>query len=125
VAGEIWCLGEGIETVLSLKMALPAMPMAAALSAGNLSRILFPPTLRRLYIAVDNDPAGEQAAETLATRATVEGIEAVPLRPRLGDFNYDLQHFGLASVRQHVRAQLREHDAARFLDVEPCTEAEA
>jgi phage/plasmid primase-like uncharacterized protein len=125
LVNEIWCIGEGIETVLSLKMALPTMPMAAALSAGNLSRILFPPTLHRLYIAVDNDPAGEQAAETLATRATVEGIEAVPLRPRLGDFNDDLQHYGLDAVRQHVQAQLRECDAERFVDVDACAETGA
>jgi hypothetical protein len=32
VAGEVMAAGEGIETMLSLRMALPTMPMAAALS---------------------------------------------------------------------------------------------
>jgi hypothetical protein len=98
-------------------MALSTMPMAAALSADNLSRTLFPPTLRRLYIAVDNDPAGEQAMKRLVSRAIAESIEAVQLRPRLGDFNDDLRQFGRDSVRQHVRAQLQGGDDERFLNV--------
>jgi hypothetical protein len=55
--------GEGIETMLSLRMALPDMPMAAALSAAHLAAILFPDTLRRLYIARDDDPAGDGARD--------------------------------------------------------------
>src|SRR6185437_5301512 len=50
--------GEGIETMLSLRMVVPTMPMLAALSAAHLAAILFPPTLRRLYVARDDDPAG-------------------------------------------------------------------
>ena len=47
--------GEGIETMLALRMILPAMPMVAALSANHLAAILFPPSLRRLYVARDRD----------------------------------------------------------------------
>ena len=57
--------GEGIETMLSLRCVLPDMPMAAALSAAHLAAILFPATLRRLYIARDDDPAGDGAVDSL------------------------------------------------------------
>jgi len=56
--------GEGIERVLSARQAIPHMAMAAALSAAHLAAILFPETLRRLYILRDNDPAGETAYAT-------------------------------------------------------------
>ena len=35
---DVLAAGEGIETMLSLRCVLPAMPMAAALSAGHLGR---------------------------------------------------------------------------------------
>lgn len=65
--------GEGIETMLSLRCVLPTMPMVAALSAAHLSAILFPDTLRRLYIARDDDPAGDSAMATLIERAAAAG----------------------------------------------------
>ena len=61
--------GEGIETMLSLRCVLPTMPMVAALSASHLAALLFPPTLRRLYIARDHDPAGDGAMASLVDRA--------------------------------------------------------
>ncbi len=45
---EVMAAGEGIETILSLRCTLPAIAMAAALSANHLAAILFPDTLRRL-----------------------------------------------------------------------------
>ena len=77
VPGDVMAAGEGIETVLSLRCVLPGMAMAAALSAAHLSAILFPETLRRLYIARDNDPAGDSAMATLIERANAAGIEAI------------------------------------------------
>ena len=50
---DVMAAGEGIETILSLRAALPKMPMASALSAGHLSAIQFSPHLRRLYIVRD------------------------------------------------------------------------
>ena len=115
VAGEVMAAGEGIETMLSLRMALPTMPMAAALSAAHLSAILFPDTLRRLYIARDNDPAGDGAMTTLIERANAAGIEAVVVSPRLGDFNEDLRLAGLDSLRAAARVQIAPQDVARFM----------
>ena len=51
VATDVMAAGEGLETMLSLRGALPRLPMLAALSANHLAAILFPATLRRLYIA--------------------------------------------------------------------------
>ena len=114
---EIMAVGEGIETMLSLKSTLPQMPMAAALSAAHLAAILFPPSLRRLYIACDKDPAGDGARDQLMRRVNAAGIEGVALTPMLGDFNDDLVAFGIAALRAHVRVQLTPEDVARFMSL--------
>jgi hypothetical protein len=115
VVSEILASGEGIETMLSLRTAMPAMPMIAALSAAHLSAVLLPSGLRRLYIASDRDPAGDGAVATLAARAEAEGIEAIPLIPCLGDFNEDLRKLGLRMLAEGLRTQLASEDVARFL----------
>ena len=89
--------------------------MAAALSAAHLSAILFPETLRRLYIARDNDPAGDSAMATLIERANAAGIEAIVVSPRLGDFNEDLRLVGLESLRAAARVQIAPQVVARFM----------
>jgi hypothetical protein len=114
-ADDVLVVGEGIETMLSLRSALPAMPMAAALSANHLAALLLPPTLRRFYIARDADAAGDMALEALTERAEEAGIEALVLSPRMGDFNEDLRAFGLGTLRAALRVQLAPQDAARFM----------
>ena len=114
-AGSVMVAGEGIETMLSLRMGLPAMPAIAALSGAHLTAILFPPQLRRLYVACDDDPTGASAHKTLAERADKAGIETVPLDPMLDDFNSDLRVLGMDRLRAHLLSQLRAEDAARFL----------
>ena len=113
-AQDVMAAGEGIETVLSLQCVLPAMPITAALTAAHLAAILFPPTLRRLYIARDNDAAGDGAVARLIDRANAAGIEAIILSPRLGDFNDDLRTLGTDALRTASRAQLAPEDVARF-----------
>lgn len=117
VAGEVMAAGEGIETMLSLRCVLPAMPMVAALSAAHLSAILFPDTLRRLYIARDDDPAGDGAMATLIERAQEAGIEVIVISPRLGDFNEDLRLLGIDALRAASRVQIAAQDVARFMDL--------
>ncbi len=80
--------------------------MAAALSAAHLAAMLFPDTLRRLYIARDNDPAGDGAVATLIERAEAVGIEAIVLSPRLGDFNEDLRLLGIDALAAAIRVQI-------------------
>ena len=57
-ASDVLTAAEGIETALALKMVMPAMPVAAALSSAHLAALVMPSSLRRLYVAVDNDAAG-------------------------------------------------------------------
>jgi hypothetical protein len=114
---EVMAAGEGVETMLSLKCVLPDMTVAAALSAAHLAAFLFPPTLRRLYIARDNDPAGDKARDRLLQRADEAEIDAIVLSPRLGDFNDDLTIFGLAALRADIRLQLALEDVAQFMQL--------
>lgn len=108
-------VGEGIETMLSLRMVLPTMPMIAALSASHLAAIQFPPGLCRLYIAQDNDAAGQNAAARLMARAEAAQIEAIVLMPICDDFNGDLRNLGPAPLAQHLRPHLVPEDVTRFL----------
>lgn len=113
-AGDVMAAGEGIETILSARQALPHMAMAAALSAAHLAAILFPDDLRRLYIVRDNDPAGDDARDSLVERANAAGIEVIVLSPVLEDFNEDLRRLGLDAFRANLRVQLTPQDVARF-----------
>ena len=115
VAGEVLAAGEGIETVMSVRMALPRMPMLAALSAAHLAAILFPATLRRLYVLRDRDPAGDGARDNLIARAESAGIEAVSVSPVEEDFNDDLRRRGKAALGVALRDQLRPEDVSRFM----------
>lgn len=114
-SGPVMMAGEGIETMLSLQQVMPMMPAIAGLSAAHLAAILFPAMLRWLYVARDDDPAGAGALKTLRERALSEGIEVMPLEPRLGDFNDDLVTFGRARLAARLRDQLRAEDAEHFL----------
>lgn len=115
VADELMAAGEGIETMLSLRMALPLMPMIAALSANHLAAILFPLALRRLYIARDADPAGDGAVERLVDRAREAGIDAIVLSSALADFNDDVRQLGIGHLRAALRTLLAPEDVARFM----------
>ena len=113
---DVMAAGEGIETILSLRQALPTMPMVSALSAGHLAAILFPPSLRRLYVLRDRDPAGDGARDSLASRAASFGIEAVTLTPVEGDFNDDLRRRGADALRAALKDQLHPEDIRRFME---------
>jgi hypothetical protein len=115
IAADVMAAGEGIETMLALRTILPALPMVAALSANHLAAILFPATLRRLYVARDRDAAGDIALARLTGRAREAGIEPLALSPTHGDFNDDLRRLGIDALLAALRPQLAPDDAARFL----------
>ena len=85
--------GEGSETVLSLRCALPHPPVAAALSAAHLASMHFPATLRRLYIVrsaagalrlsgQSRDPAFERAiGRQVAAQPAMAAADQFPARP--------------------------------------------
>jgi hypothetical protein len=113
---EVIAAGEGIETMLSLRQALPCMPAIAALSAAHLGALIPPKAVRRLYIATEADAAARHGLGRLADRARADGIEAVPLRPVLGDFNDDLRLNGREALRLTLLPQLVAADARSAID---------
>jgi hypothetical protein len=111
---DILVVGEGIETMLSVRESAPGLPVWAALSSSHLGAVLLPEGLQRLYIAIDRDPAGRRASERLTTRATEAGIAVRVLEPKLGDFNDDLRADGPEVLRQHLAKQIGPEDRQRL-----------
>lgn len=109
--------GEGIETVLSLRFALPQLPMIAALSASHLAALKLSTALKRLYIAQDNDKAGRHAGARLIERTQALGIEAIRLVPEAKDFNDDLRLMGPKALAAFLRSQRAPDDDALWLPV--------
>jgi hypothetical protein len=118
VAAEVLAAGEGVETMLALKSVLPGLPMVAGLSANHLAALDLAPVLCRLYIARDNDAAGDLAAARLHERCAEAGIEALDLIPVLGDFNADLAQLGGPAMLRHLVPQLVPADRMRFVPSE-------
>ncbi|WP_142849536.1 toprim domain-containing protein [Telmatospirillum sp. J64-1] len=115
VASDVLTAAEGIETALALKTVIPAMPVAAALSAAHLAALILPVGLRRVYVARDNDQAGRFAVERLHARSRADDIDIRALAPRTEDFNADLLTLGPDRLRAWLAEQLAPDDVQRFL----------
>ncbi len=113
-ASSIVAVGEGLETMLSLRVVLPSLPIVAAGSANHLDALLLTEALHRLYVAEDDDPAGRRATASVMARAETVGIEAMRLIPLLGDFNDDLLQLGREALHTALRVQLAPEDVERF-----------
>lgn len=116
---DILAAGEGLESTLSVRMALHNLPVIAALSANHLAALIPPTGLQRLYIAADADDAGAMAAATLAKRADALGIETFRLLPLGNDFNEDLRKLGPNDLRAHLVQQLVAADISQLLSCDP------
>lgn len=114
-SGPVMAAGEGIETILSLRQVLPELPMIAGLSGAHLAALLFPEALKRLYVAQDDDPAGEAALATLRERASAARVEVVALQPGRDDFNADLRRLGAGGLARTLVSQLGAADRQQFL----------
>jgi DNA primase len=88
-------IAEGIETSLTVQIMLKK-PTWAALSSGNMKQIVLPPLplAQTLYIAKDNDEAGNKGALALADKAWAEGrtVHILQPPPKINDFNDLLFH---------------------------------
>jgi hypothetical protein len=115
VVEDVLAAGEGIETILPLKSVLPSLPMVAALSASHLAALSFPASLRRLYVAADNDAAGLRAATRLTARASEADIEARLLLPCGNDWNTELRALGPVRVLTDVAGQLIGEDTVHLV----------
>lgn len=109
-ARDVLLIGEGIETILSVRRVLPGASFAAALSAQHLRAFRVPKALRLLYIAADRDAAGMNAAEALQQRARDEGVDARLLLPVRKDFNDDLMIDGAETMADMIWRQLAPVD---------------
>lgn len=114
-ADDVLAVGEGIESMLSLRQIAATFPAIACLSAAHLAVLMLPSTLRHLYIAREDDAAGRHAAETLADRAKALGIEPLMLDAQGGDLNDDLRQLGPDQLKAKLRVQLAAEHVERFL----------
>jgi hypothetical protein len=110
-AHDVLIAGEGLETVLTLNTLLPWIPAVAALTATHLGLLELPDTLKRLYIARDNDDAGQMAWRALSAKAIQRGAAPTALIPQLKDWNDDLRLLGFAHTQSLALSQLYTDDA--------------
>ena len=101
---DVVLVGEGIETMLSIKSVLPRIPTVEALSASHLAAWEFPAGPRRLIIACDNDEAGRQAARRLKERARRIAIDMLTITSLRSDFNSDRRAMPTENFRQRLKA---------------------
>jgi putative DNA primase/helicase len=90
-AGPELAVGEGVETSLTY-LQLTGRPTWAALSSAGLTTIELPPLplAATVFILVDRDPAGEQAAQVAAARFGRKGRVVKLVRPAAGNDINDL-----------------------------------
>ncbi|MCP4695252.1 MAG: DNA primase [Gammaproteobacteria bacterium] len=104
---KMMVVGEGMETMSSVKTALPTHYMGACLTANNLAAFMFPDDLEFLAIARDNGLVGESSAARLRVRAEAENITVIDLVPQNGDFNDDLREMCAMTLRNELLTQWR------------------
>ena len=98
--------GEGLENVLSIGTALRDADLASCLTANHLGLFNPPKGIKKLWIARDNDEAGEEGAARLRNRAEEQGLWCGDLVPKTGDFNDDLTSMGLDAFQEHLLSQM-------------------
>ena len=99
-AGQPLVLAEGIETALAVRVAT-GWPVWATIAAPFMREVVLPPEVKEVVVAADHDPAGIDAAKSLARKLLQEGRRvrmAVP--PEEGEDWLDvLVKKGAGSVR--------------------------
>jgi phage/plasmid primase-like uncharacterized protein len=87
LAKDRLCVGEGIETMLSVQQETK-MPCWAALSTTGLKALILPHSITRVTICADADDPGEKAAQSAAQRWQQEGREVRIARPPSGSKDF-------------------------------------
>ena len=103
-------VGEGLETMLSLRTVLPNLTVAACTSRVILGGWLPSRHHRWVLIAADNGEPGIVAAKALQTRLTKDHprIDSDIILPIAGDFNDDLRDTGPDLLRDHLLQRIDE-----------------
>lgn len=104
--GDDLIAGEGMENVLSIGTVLPDHDLASCLTANHLGLFQPPSNIKLLWIARDNDEAGEIAAKRLRQTAEKMSIFVGDIVPSSDDFNNDLQVMGNEEFEAFVKAQM-------------------
>lgn len=101
-------VGEGVETILAVRTALPDYAVAATLTTRHLERFEPPDELLELWIARDAGEPGARAADALVARLAEQRPELRigHLKPANGDFNDRLVQFGPMLLRQRILASM-------------------
>ncbi len=94
--GEAVAIAEGIETALSVAVAVPERRVLCAVSLANMGRVILPATIREVILCADNDgdnPAAARALQRAVEHFAAEGRAVRIARPPAGmkDFNDVLQ----------------------------------
>lgn len=105
-------VGEGLENTLSVGTALPEFNLASCLTATHLGLFIPPSDIKRIWVARDNDAAGERAAHTLSAKLGTVGIECRCLVPKLSDFNEDLLAFGKDALRRTLLLAMKKEGSS-------------
>lgn len=95
-ADDLVVLGEGIETCLSIALAVPEARVLAGISLGNLAAIVLPQQLRSLTLAAENDTAPEALRGFIRAQNAqmARGLDVRVARSPIGtDFNDALVGF--------------------------------
>ena len=104
---EEFIVGEGLENTLSVGTALPEFNLASCLTVTHLGLFIPPSDIKRIWIARDNDAAGERAAQILSVKLDAVGIECRCLVPKLSDFNEDLLAMGKDALRRSLLSAMK------------------
>ena len=79
-------IAEGIETALSIRVALPDWPVWSAINSHNMKKLIVPDSVTEVVICADQDQAGMNAAHALADRLVRDKTVRL-IVPEQGDFN--------------------------------------
>jgi hypothetical protein len=101
-------VGEGLETMLALRMVLPTIPCVATLAASHLPAFTLPDSLSRLIIAADQDEPGLRAALQLLMRTHAQNLSATIWIPETKDWNTELEAYGAESLRARLTGWLAQ-----------------
>jgi hypothetical protein len=105
--GSILAIGEGLETMLSFKTAMPEIVTASAITAQHLNSYVFHPEVKIVILVQDNDPTGQATTLRVAERALSQGILPFILQPDRADLNDDLVAMGHEQLHQSITQKLQ------------------
>ncbi len=80
------CIGEGIETCLSVAIACPELRVLCAVSMGNLGGVWLPDQVRMVILLAENDdkPAAQAGFQRVVDRWLTRGVEVRLARSPVG-----------------------------------------